>query len=202
MALNFPSNPTVGQVFQAEGASFVWTGTLWAVLNPATFPWATKDEAIAGVRGDAVMSPFTTKAAIDAKTAQITDQLLKARRKRLITPAVDPAAAGGEAVCFAWAIFVGSPVSIQSQRGVSGIARTGAGSYTFTFAETQPNNLYFMLGSCRGISNHPNGVVSMPNGRPFTTTQAFITTGNTGGSGSQGQLFDSSLVHVGFFRGS
>jgi microcystin-dependent protein len=29
MSLNFPSSPTVGQVFIAEGVSFTWTGAVW-----------------------------------------------------------------------------------------------------------------------------------------------------------------------------
>jgi microcystin-dependent protein len=30
MSINFPNNPTVGQTFEAEGLSFIWTGEVWA----------------------------------------------------------------------------------------------------------------------------------------------------------------------------
>lgn len=30
MSINFPNNPTVGDVFEAEGLSFIWTGEVWA----------------------------------------------------------------------------------------------------------------------------------------------------------------------------
>jgi hypothetical protein len=58
MALNFPSAPVVGQVYQAEGMSFVWNGTLWYVLD--AFPWAAPGAA------EGVMTPAATKAALDA----------------------------------------------------------------------------------------------------------------------------------------
>ena len=64
MALNFPSSPTLNQVYTAEGVTFVWNGSLWVVLNP--FPWATNAEALAGVNTDRPMTPAATKAALDA----------------------------------------------------------------------------------------------------------------------------------------
>lgn len=38
MALNFPNNPTVGDVFQDEGVTFVWTGTVWRMENGGGVP--------------------------------------------------------------------------------------------------------------------------------------------------------------------
>lgn len=65
--LNFPTGPVLGQVFEAEGASFIWNGSLWVVLSAASFPWATAAEAIAGARADLAISPLTLKAAMDAR---------------------------------------------------------------------------------------------------------------------------------------
>lgn len=65
--LNFPASPVLGQVFEAEGASFVWNGSLWVVLSAASFPWATAAEAIAGARADVAVSPLTAKIAMDAR---------------------------------------------------------------------------------------------------------------------------------------
>jgi hypothetical protein len=61
MALNFPNNPVVNQVFQGEGITFVWSGDVWHVLDP--FPWAGAG-ALSGV-----MTPAATRAALDAVPA-------------------------------------------------------------------------------------------------------------------------------------
>lgn len=66
MALNFPANPTPGQVFTAEGATFVWNGTVWVAAGSAAIPFATTAEARAGVVTDKVMSPLTTTERIKA----------------------------------------------------------------------------------------------------------------------------------------
>ncbi len=36
VAITFPSNPTVGQVFTTGNLSYIWTGTVWASNNIAT----------------------------------------------------------------------------------------------------------------------------------------------------------------------
>jgi hypothetical protein len=58
VALNFPSNPVVNQVFQSEGITFVWSGAVWHVLDP--FPWA-----VAGAE-TGVMTPDATRVALNA----------------------------------------------------------------------------------------------------------------------------------------
>ena len=55
MALNFPNAPVEGQVYTAEGVTFVWTSGQWVV----TFPWASNSEALAGTRADVAMAPLT-----------------------------------------------------------------------------------------------------------------------------------------------
>lgn len=65
MALNFPANPSPGQVFTAEGSTFIWSGTVWRTVPPS-IPFATGQEAADGVRDDVVMSPLTTRQAIEA----------------------------------------------------------------------------------------------------------------------------------------
>lgn len=66
MALNFPSAPTVGQRYTAEGVTFVWNGTLWSVET--SFPWATNAEGVAGTRSDVIMTPAAVAAALNAVT--------------------------------------------------------------------------------------------------------------------------------------
>jgi hypothetical protein len=63
MALNFPNTPVVGQVYQAEGMSFVWNGTVWHVLD--TFGFASNAEAIAGTDDGKLMTPASTAAELD-----------------------------------------------------------------------------------------------------------------------------------------
>lgn len=38
MALNFPSNPTVGQVYESGLRQWQWTGVVWQSKNPSTGP--------------------------------------------------------------------------------------------------------------------------------------------------------------------
>lgn len=67
MALNFPSAPTVGQVFTAEGTSFVWTGVTWVVMDATNFPFATNAQALAGTLQNVAMSPLRLREAINAR---------------------------------------------------------------------------------------------------------------------------------------
>lgn len=65
MALNFPTAPTIGQVFVSDGVSFTWSGVVWYATPTLFPPFATEAEAVAGVRADVVMSPLTTLQAKD-----------------------------------------------------------------------------------------------------------------------------------------
>lgn len=76
MALNFPANPTPGQVFTAEGATFIWNGTVWVAASPPVIPWASPEEAMAGERADVVMSPLTTKATLGLPVDQLVSASL------------------------------------------------------------------------------------------------------------------------------
>jgi microcystin-dependent protein len=38
MALNFPNNPTIGDVFEGEGVLFIWTGTVWRLAAGGGVP--------------------------------------------------------------------------------------------------------------------------------------------------------------------
>lgn len=38
MALNFPSNPTVDQIYAYNGRQWKWNGTVWQSVNPSTGP--------------------------------------------------------------------------------------------------------------------------------------------------------------------
>lgn len=41
MALSFPSNPTVNQIYSNDVDSWRWTGTAWKKYNPVSFPAGT-----------------------------------------------------------------------------------------------------------------------------------------------------------------
>lgn len=60
MALNFPNSPAPGEVFTAEGATFVWNGTVWNTV-PSVLPFASNADALTGLRTDVIMSPANTK---------------------------------------------------------------------------------------------------------------------------------------------
>jgi len=84
MAINFPSAPVPGQVYQAEGATFVWNGSLWVVMDASNIVYATEAEAIAGVRDDVATSPFTTKAALPVGGAYFQKAPVDVSAERLI----------------------------------------------------------------------------------------------------------------------
>lgn len=65
MSLNFPSSPAAGDTLTAEGRTFIWTGAVW-ILQAEDIPWASLEEALAGVSMDTFMSPTTMKALIEA----------------------------------------------------------------------------------------------------------------------------------------
>jgi hypothetical protein len=67
MALNFPSAPVAGQVFTAEGVSFVWSGVAWVVMDATNFPFATNAQALAGTLANVAMSPLRLREAINAR---------------------------------------------------------------------------------------------------------------------------------------
>lgn len=65
MSLNFPNTPAPGDVFTAQGRTFVWTGVVWT-MQGLQFPWATSAEAAAGVAPDRVLSPFVAHGVVEA----------------------------------------------------------------------------------------------------------------------------------------
>ena len=38
MALNFPSNPNIGDIYESDLRQWRWTGTVWQSVNPSTGP--------------------------------------------------------------------------------------------------------------------------------------------------------------------
>lgn len=181
MALNFPTTPLVGQVFQAGGVTFVWNGTLWVVLGPASATFSTKAEAEAGLREDVFLSPLRAKEAI---LAQIPDP-----------PAVDV----GVAICRAWCIFNGVSNTLLSGFNVASAANEGNGFFRVYFATPLPDANYIVLANARGRTsdnNHPVMAAGLSTAVPNTVGNCRINTGMTGGVNSTGFNENSSLVHV------
>jgi hypothetical protein len=179
MSLNFPSSPSPGDSFTAEGATFVWTGSVW-VMPPSGLIIATQDEAEEGQRQDRAMTPLRGKQAIDA----------------LATPAAPQPP--HEALCRAYCIFL-SDGTIVHAVNVASVVVLGAGTYEVTFATPRPSANYVVLGSCEGITNHPVMAVASP--PDFQTAAKFrVIFGPTGGNGSTGGFLASPpRAHVGVF---
>lgn len=49
MALNFPSNPNIGDIYVSDLRQWQWTGTVWQAKNPSTGP--TGPQGIQGITG-------------------------------------------------------------------------------------------------------------------------------------------------------
>lgn len=178
MALNFPSAPVLGQVFSAEGADFVWNGTLWVVLSPASATFASKVEAEAGLRDDVFLSPLRAKEAIAALTP---------------TP---PQINLGVALCLAWCQYNGETHTIIRQFNIASLLNEGGGVNRLVFATPLPTANYIVLGDARGVVNHPVLAVGLSSVVPNTPENCRINTGATGGSGHTGFNRASPLVHV------
>lgn len=180
MALNFPSAPIVGQVFQAEGTTFVWNGTLWVVLSPASATFATKAQAEAGLRDDVFLSPLRAKEAIAA----------------LAPP--PPAQDVGVAICRAWLRFNGVANTILSSFNIASAANEGGGFFRVFFQTPLPDANYIILTNARGRTsgNHPVFAAGLSATIPNTAENCRINTGTTGGVNSAGFNESSELVHV------
>jgi hypothetical protein len=178
MALNFPSAPVLGQVYQAEGVTFVWNGTLWVVLSPASATFATKAEAEAGVRDDRLLSPVRAKEAIAALSAP--------------SPGFDP----GVALCRAWCRYNGETHTIISSFNIASLLNEGGGVNRLFFQTPMEHTGYITLGNARGVVNHPALCVGLSATVMQTVNDFRINTGTTGGSGHTGFNRASPLVHV------
>jgi hypothetical protein len=182
MSLNFPSSPAPGDIFTAEGATFIWTGTVW-VVPPSGLIFATEAEARGGVVADRAMTPLRGAQAIDEFDPT--------------PPPVDLP----EAVCIAICSFNGSTGQVFFEKGVASLAVTGTGLYTITFDTPAVDDDYIVMGTAVGVTNHPVLAVG-PRSPACTPEAAVVQVGTTGGqfSGNQGFAVASPLVHVGIFR--
>ena len=180
MALNFPSAPLVGQVYQAEGMDFVWNGALWVVLSPASATFSTKADAEAGLRTDVFLSPLRAKEAIAAQIPA--------------PPVVDV----GVAICRAWLRFNGVANTILSSFNIASAANEGGGFFRVFFQTPLPDANYIILANARGrvAGNHPAFCAGLSTVIPNTVDNCRINTGATGGTGSNGFNESSELVHV------
>ena len=178
MALNFPSAPLVGQVYQAEGATFVWNGTLWVVLGPSSATFASKAEAEAGLRDDVFLSPLRAKQAIAALAAP------------------EPPINIGVAICRAWCSYNGETHTIIRQFNIASLLNEGGGINRLVFATPIPTANYIVLGDARGVTNHPVLAVGLSASLPNTVDSCRINTGTTGGTNHTGFNRASPLVHV------
>jgi hypothetical protein len=181
MALNFPSAPVTGQVFQGEGTTFVWNGTLWVVLSPASATFATKAEAEAGVRNDVLLSPLRAKEAIAALAPPY--------------PPVDL----GVAICRAWCRYNGETNAILGEFNVASLLNEGGGLNRVVFRTPLPTANYIILGNARGVVNHPALIAGLSGTIPNTVDNCRVTTGTSGGTGHTGFNRSSPLVHVSFW---
>jgi hypothetical protein len=181
MALNFPSTPVTGQVFQAEGTTFVWNGALWVVLAPSNAQFATKAEAEAGTRNDRLLSPLRAKEAIDALSAPPLPIDL------------------GVAICRAWVRLNGETNTILSEFNVASLGNEGGGVHRVFFRTPLPDANYIVIGNARGVTNHPSLLAGISATVPNTVDSCRVNTGTSGGTGHTGFNRASPLVHVSFW---
>jgi hypothetical protein len=180
MSLNFPTNPTPGQVFISEGVKFVWSGTVWVVPHDGLL-FASKGDAESGLRGDRVMSPIRGKEAI-------------AKFSKPPPPVPD-----FKAECVAWCIFNGGGPTIIKAVGVTAVTRSQNGLFALRLQKPLTQNAYFISGLAVGVTNHPVLAVALLDPFAFDPNLVEIWVGTTGGSGSAAFGVNSPLVHVGIF---
>jgi len=181
VSLNFPSAPILGQVYQAEGTTFIWNGTLWLVLAPSNAIFATKAEAEAGTRNDRLLSPLRAKEAIVA-----------------LSPAPPPIDLG-VAICRAWVRYNGETNTILSEFNVASLLNEGGGVNRVVFRTPLPDANYIVLANARGVVNHPALLAGISEAVPNTVNDCRVNTGTSGGVGHTGFTRASPLVHVSFW---
>jgi hypothetical protein len=182
MAINFPSAPVVGQVYQAEDVDFVWNGTLWVVLAPSNATFASKAEAEAGARDDVFLSPLRA------------DEAIAALRQ---TPDYDLPAA----ICRAWVRFNGETSTIIASFNVASLVNDGGvGRTRVTFQNPMPDANYIILPMTRGITNHNPTQMGLSTAVQNDPAFCRLITGTTGGGNRAGFNANSALCHVSFWR--
>jgi hypothetical protein len=164
MSLNFPAFPARGERFTDEGRTFIWNGAVW-LLQPESIPWATLEEALAGVSADTIMSPATMRAAIEASEP--------------------PPPNFGPMTCKARARWTASTGAILSESNIASIAVGPEGFYAFTFRQPLPSADYIVHGSCR-FSNTAAFTMGIRVGVDQTVNGFSILSAFTGGSGVVG----------------
>lgn len=177
MSINFPSSPTPGQVYFAEGTVFVWTGTVWAVA-PAGLTFATQAEAEAGLIWDEGMSPLRGAQAIDALYT--------------VSPELP------QAICVAACISAGTTLNFSAN--ILSVAKPSTGVYDFMFITPMPDLNYFTFGLCEpntaNAATRPLNAVS-PDDSVKALGSFRMRTGFTGGqSSSLPMLQDVPRMHV------
>jgi hypothetical protein len=183
MSLNFPSSPTPGQTYTAEGVTFVWNGTVWAA-PPAGLIFATQAEAEAGSLWDRAMSPLSGAQAIAALFG------------------LPPAPVAPEAVCVALCVFDGITGQIFAQKNIASLSGANTGKYTLMFQSPQPDTNFTVFGTACGVTNHPLIALSQTGTSEVLPDRVTIQTGTSGGNltSQGGFLVSPPLVHAGVFR--
>ena len=182
MTLSIPSSPAVGQRVTMEGATFVWTGSVW-VVDPFGLRFASQTQAEAGTAEDVAMTPLRARQARD-----VFDNALPSSN-----------------VCRAWWLFSDqSPYSIIGQANIASVLRVSNARYRLTFATPRPNANYLVLGSVDpgGLSPNNHPVVALtPIPSTFLPESFEVVTGPTGGQGSTGGfLIETRAVSVVVFQ--
>jgi len=100
--------------------------------------------------------------------------------------------------CRAWVSFNAAGV-INASGNVSSITKGGAGHFQVNFATAMPDTGYVVSGVAASITNHLS-VVSFTNPHVVETTRFVVVTGNTGGAGSAGTIYDTPVMTLAVFR--
>lgn len=176
MSLNFPAAPTLNQRYTSEGRTFLWDGSLW-LMEAEDIPWASLEQALAGVSADTFMSPAAMRAAIEAS---------------------DPAPPNfGPLTCKARARWTASTGVLLSGENIASIVSGPEGFYAFTFINPLPNANYIVHGSCRFSDTaaftmgYRIGVNPTVNG--FSLVSAFTGGGNVVGAARWGNSMSMAV---------
>ena len=169
MSLNFPPSPSAGDAFTAEGRTFVWNGSLW-LMQAEDIPWATLEQALAGLSADTIMSPATMRAAIEATEP--------------------PPPEFGPLVCRAWGRINGATGEILAHRNIASVVMSPDGQYAVTFQTPMQNANYLVLGGTRRTDTN-GACIGLRIGVEPTVNGFSYTNGVTGGSGVVGFVLGS-----------
>jgi hypothetical protein len=167
-ALNFPSSPTVGQAYTANGKTWIWNGTSWLTSNPVTVTGLLMGngtgEITAAVAGTDYLSPAEIGVDVQAYDADLSAiAALSGTTGLLKKTAADTWTL--DTTAYTTNLGTVTSVAIANGTGISVAGSPITGSGTITVTNTAPDQTVTLTqgGATTITGTYPNFTISSTN---------------------------------------